>query len=500
MIFSLLLGILTTWILFSWGDLLNQWLPASDSPATAFLTRYLMGLIGLCFFANALSLFIGLNQPILLLILCMPILHQLPNRATRHRLTETFLPNSRPLQLLMLVCVVLLLAMHAWEIKHPDSLSYQNELIRYALRAGHPTGLVQIQNPFGYGGAWYALSALFSFHFLTGQLMTFVNLSFIGVIILWLIKQLDAAATNKNLFALTGYLLLLGIGFYEYSFFRLALTSAAADTPAALLGMASLLYFLHEKRRGWLLMAGCVSAVTIKLSLAPILLLPVWHLWKAAHRRQVLSMAAIGILIAVPFLVKNIRSTGYLLYPVPNTQILSADYTPSKSAVQAEADYIKAYARKENTVRNQDGTWSTLSPSMQQWMPPWWKQQLPSEKAMMILFFIGLSGALIYRKKLQLPQLLYWQFLITVWVGCLFWLYQAPAIRFGSAFLLAPWLLYLYPLKKEDRPPSNLVPVHDWKIRLFEIGPLLTALAYLGYRLYYFMDVSALWWPKGPVF
>ncbi len=499
MILSLLLGILTTWILFSWGDLLGKWLPTTESAFTAFLYRYLVGLIGLCFFANALSLFIGLNQPLLLPILCIPVLRQLPSRKTVHELTELFLPNSRPLQLLSLTSVLLLVAMHAWEIKHPDSLSYQNELIRYALQSGHPTGLIQIQNQLGYGGAWYAISALFSFHFLIGQLMTFVNLSLIGVTVCCLIKQVDAAATNKNLFALTGCLLLLGIGFYEYSFFRLALTSAAPDTPAALIGLATLLYFLYEKRSGWLLMAGCITAVTIKLSLAPILLLPVWHLIKAENRRQVFSMVTIGLLIALPFLVKNVRSTGYLIYPLPNTRILSANYTPSATAVQAEADYIKAYARKEKTERNARGVTSTLSPSLRQWVPHWWKQQTHAEKTMLILTFIALTGAVVYRKKIQLPAADYWQFMTTVSLGILFWFYQAPAIRFGSAFLLAPWLLYGYPRKEQTAHQPTLFKISSWIIRLIEIGLLLTALAYLGYRLYYFMDGSAFWWPKGPV-
>jgi len=60
------------------------------------------------------------------------------------------------------------------------------------------------------------------------------------------------------------------------------------------------------------------------------------------------------------------------------------------------------------------------------------------EKIQALVFLIGLIGAIGYRKKILLAPATFWLFLLTISVGCIFWFFQAPAIRFGSSFYWLP--------------------------------------------------------------
>ena len=497
MLTSLLFGIICTVILYAWGlSVLSIIYPKSATPYS-FHFAYLIGLCTVSLLTNWATIFSGTNSIIGSFILVAPLIYQ-HRYLSLNKIINDVTPNSISYKFLAICLLLTCICIHAWEIKHPDTLTYQNSLIHNAITGPQPIGNIVIKPQLGYGGAWFPLAAIFSFEWLIGKTMTFVNLSLVGVSIIYLINKIESALNKQQLGSMVGYLVVLAIGCYEYTFFRLAITSAAPDTPAAILGIATLIYFIKNGRQSWMLILLSFTAVTIKLSLAPILLLPVWDLLQKKNMRNWIRCIGVGILIMTPFFTKNILSTGYAIYPFPASKILEESFVPEKHKVQEEANYITAYARNIAVTRDSSQVKYIATQSMRQWVPTWWKQLDVADRTVIALFFIGIIGCMgaAYRSpdtlQVQIPVL------TVIIIGAFYWFSLAPAIRFGTTFLLAPLLLYSGSkncITFERLTKRTSIRLHKG-VMLISTGIVL---AYFIYRMINFMDGMSILLPKGPV-
>ncbi len=499
MLLSLIFLILSTYIIFIWGRLFIKQNNSKSTSQEEFNLAYIIGLCVLCFISNSLTLFTGLASPWIYAGLLIPSLYRDAPRAFFLSIQKNLWPTSFLIRSLLSISLLVLLVMHAWEIRHPDTLTYQNNLIEFALSGSHPWGIVNIKSQLGYGGSWFSLSALFSYYFITGKVMTFVNLSMITVGIAYLLKKVEIAWQENNAFSFVGYILVFCMASFEYTFIRLAVTSNAPDTPAAFMGIGIFIYFLNKRRKGWILTLISVTALTMKLSLTPTLALPLLHLIRHEGKSSWIKNILLAILISTPFLIKNVFSTGYILYPYPESKICNSAYTPSVKDVKKEADYIKAYARQKFTSRDENKIQHIVQMPFHRWVAIWWVQLSISEKSIVMIFFISLFLSFYFKKKKHKSNQEFWPYMETTIFGFIFWLNLAPSIRFGTSFLLAP-LLYML-IKSENQPRSHQPQESNnlgWK-HLVVILVISTVAAYLIYRIIFFMDTMSLLIPKGPV-
>ena len=493
MILSIILGIFTAWIIYTWGDLTLQLVPKIQRPESDHILKFIIGFCVLTFLSNSISLMAGLDNWLIQLLLLTPIF------LFKYRIFQ----NKRSLSsidtttiLLSTFGILIAVSMHAWEIKHPDTITYQNQLIMFAKSGCHPTGIVQIKEQLGLGGAYFSIAALFSYPIIFKKTLTVVNLALVSACMIYLSRTIGKAKSKRNPLIQIITLIIFALCAYEYTFFRLAVSSAAPDTPAAIVGLAAFIYHFNKKKRVWILTLFSATAVTLKLSLVPILLLPFFSILKYSNIRFWLVNLTIGSLILTPFFVKNILSTGYLAYPAPNTRIIHSNYTPERSEVKEIADYIKAYARTPSATREKNHLEKIANMRMEEWTPRWWMEMAWSGHAMVIASFVGICLMLwqiIRNKENKYEEISY---LITTIVGITFWINLAPAIRFGSAFLLAPLLFFIQTerIKKMKTEQENLNRVANTLTNLF----LMALMAYVSYRLIYFMDWPGIWMPKGP--
>lgn len=499
MLLSLLFLVLSTYIIFIWGRLFSCHYNIRATESYEFFLPLIIGLCSLCFISNTITLFIGLASPWIYVCLLIPSFYRNAPKAFYTSIQKNLWPTSYLIQFLLIVSLLAILTMHAWEIRHPDTITYQNNLIEFALKGGHPVGIVSIKTQFGYGGSWFPVSALFSYNFVTGKVMTFVNLTLITVFIAYLFKKAEIGWNESNPFSLGGYILIFCLASFEYTFIRLAVTSSAPDTPAALMGLGAFMYFLNKRRQGWILTLISVTAVTMKLSLVPILALPFLHLIEQRRKSSWVKNTILGILILTPFLIKNILSTGYILYPYPGSKICKIQDAPTVKEVQAEADYIKAYARFKFASRDEKDVHQIVQMPFRRWITIWWGQLSTSEQSMMIVSFLSIFLSFYYKKKNQINNGEFWPYITTTLFGIVFWLNLAPSIRFGSAFLFAPIVFLISKMGNQAGLPMQNT------TKFLRINYTVTILLiivisiYLIYRILYFMDTSSLLIPKGPV-
>lgn len=494
MILSILLGLVTTWIIYSWGDLTFRFVPKYHKPESDFFLKYFTGFCILTVVANGVSVGVGLSNWLIQLLIWIPTFFL----KYRKLFQKGALLKRIEAETALLAIFGLLIAssMHAWEIKHPDTITYQNQLIKYAKLGGHPIGIVQIKEQLGLGGSYYSIAALFSYPIIFDKTITLINLSLISVCIIYLSKIIGDSKHKTKPFLQITTLFVLGLCMYEYTFFRLAVNSVAPDTPAAIIGLATFFYHLNENKKIWILTLFSATAITMKLSLTPVLLLPFFNCIKYADVRQWAANLTIGILVFLPFATKNILSTGYLAYPVPYTRIIQSNYTPAGEDVQEIADYIKAYARTPSATREKNHLEKLVNMPMKDWGSRWLLEMPWSGRIMILSFIFGVClmcwKATIYDRN-NFEEIVY---LSTTIFGIIFWMYLAPAIRFGSAFLLAPLFFLIHAMQINQIPAGrrNITRLAETLTLLFIIG----LFGYLFYRMVYFMDCEATFIPKGP--
>jgi hypothetical protein len=242
----------------------------------------------------------------------------------------------------------------------------------------------------------------------------------------------------RRLWAPALLLLLLGYSFQAW------LSSATPDcTTAALLGLLFYRFALHPPGRATeaerlLLTLLAAWAVTLKLSAAPVLLLALYAAWAARKEhgaaRAWLPPLSLGLLLAVPWLARNVVLSGYLVYPLPALDWFDVDWKVPLAAARAEQHLIVNLAR--NAAQNPA---APPAPLLGSWLPGWWRPQVYMPGAVVLA---GLASPLLAawrwrRLRGQWATEQGWAIgWLVAWLGSVFWLVAAPDYRFGAGFLL----------------------------------------------------------------
>src|SRR5204863_8228484 len=128
---------------------------------------------------------------------------------------------------------------------------------------------------------------------------------------------------------------LLVISTWSYTQVRLTATSASPDFIAAIF-ILIIIYLLLEKElkhldsSNWLLVAFLsLVAVTIKLSVAPILLVAIVPALLGLMKRTIklfFTILFISIIVLSPFIARNIITTGYIVFPSTDIDVANVDW------------------------------------------------------------------------------------------------------------------------------------------------------------------------------
>ena len=339
-----------------------------------------------------------------------------------------------------------------------DTGLYHAQAIRWIESYPAVPGLGVLQDRLAFDSTWTVAGALFSFSFLGLQSFHVLGAFLAVLLAAYFTARIDRLFQRE--LTLSGCAALLGI-FLLRRIFPLEFSSPGTDLPAALL--VWLIFFVSlekiEKRtvktfdgEALAIVTLSLYVLTIKLSVLPVVLLPLYF-WAAQNKRDRLHslavLAGLALLILAPWMGRNVILSGYLVYPLPQVDLFHPDWKIPLAQARDTFDNIRAWARSASNDT------AVLAAPLTAWLPAWYRMQDPADIQLLwaaggelVLWLGAAAWLLVRRKKAPAGWLRYAMLYLAALVGLAYWFIQAPAIRFGYGFigiwlclLLAPFIL-----------------------------------------------------------
>ncbi len=490
MLLLLLASIYITFICLVWGIMAIRLLQGinKQNPLPHLSIICLFGFSAITVLAGVLSLFIPLGRWPVQLIVLLPACLFLFSKSWKigwGKIKKEVASLKTPAFLLLIVCTILLLVMGSWKIVHPDTLGYHAQTIQWIEKYKAVPGLVNLHTRFGYQGLWFPVSALFSFDFLETSAVTFINTAILFWYFLFISDKIIRNLSLKGNYSDgIAWILLLAISIWSYTQVRLTATSASPDFITVLMVWTVVYLFCknHEPDKknnsdDLLISLLCFSAITLKLSVLPVIAFPIIILLKLLWKKKIkqfIGVAAIAVITFFPFVARNIITSGYVVFPSTVLDITNVDWKYDQSATMLEKDYIKAYARIEaDKTKEEIETLVNMSPG--EWIPVWWQKRSVADKSILLLFILAFIMSVLKIKKILSSNNYVKTGLIVMLAGIIFWFSQAPDPRFGFGFLIG-FIAIIAHLFTQDIKVSKMAVVLTLSIFIIAIS------AYTAYR------------------
>lgn len=430
-------------------------------------TDYLYAGIGaVTVYSQFYSIFggVGLGANVVLLLICVLCIliykEDFREQFCRFRL------NVTPKRAAAVILLFLLFVYGtSFGIIHYDTGLYHAQSIRWIEEFGAVPGLGNIHTRLAYNSAAFCLSALYSMAFLGGQSFHCCA----GYLAFLLAVVCAEAFRGERLKKPQLSDLVRVIGIYYLLIIFDEMVSPASDYFMVLLVFYIVIRWLELLEEGetsyfpyGLLCLLCVTVLTVKLSGALILLLtvkPAVTLIKEKKVKDILVFLAAGFIAALPFFVRNVILSGWLVYPFTSIDLFDVDFKIPKGVADYDAREIQVWGRGYSDVTRYDEP-------IRSWLPDWMRALDLTDKGFLVLAFAGLFMlVLLMIYALVKKQKEMWNYLHVagvLTVCFLFWLCSAPLIRYGCVFLwLMPVLIwgyvYLQISPKTDRYKLYLV-------------------------------------------
>ncbi len=357
-----------------------------------------------------------------------------------------------------------------------DTGLYHAQAIRWIEEYPLVPGLGNLHGRLAFNSAWFLANALFGFSFLKLQPFHVLNGFFLLIFLFICLEGLSNLIKKQYHFS---NILRAAISLPALFVFKDQLSSPTPDIPVALLICLIFIYYLQIQEKEDDVPDRLVSliicflaawAITIKLSALPLALFMVVMVSQEIARRRPLDLliitGAVSFLV-LPYFLRNIWLSGYLVYPWPGLDLFHFDWKIPVAEVLAEKRAVVEFARDPGYVLPQ--VKCAFS-----WVPLWFHHTITDYGSKLARVFLpGLVILLdclvnlITRKtgKIDLQEIgknkvIY----LVAGAGLLFWFFTAPDPRFGMGFIIIAAVIIFIPLLKGfDYQVTRLFP---WSIAL----------------------------------
>ena len=451
----LYIGITTFIIGYGVLRVITRHLPYCTLNADAY---FMCGLVSVTVYAQFFSLFsgVGLAANLVLCVLCALII--LVNRkAFAETVRLMVFSTEETFSRFVFGAVLVLFFIFAYGASrgmiHYDTGLYHAHSIRWIEEYGAVRGLGNLHCRLAYNSSSFALSALYSMAFLGGPSFHCAAgwLSFLlAVVCLSIGKSLRAGRIRTSDFARVMCVYYLVNIFDE-------MISPASDYFMVLVAFYIVIRWLDLSERGEktilpyaLLCVLGVFLMTVKLSAALILLLTVYPTCRLTGEKRWGETGAylgLGILTALPFFIRNVVISGWLVYPFTQIDLFDVVWKIPRGLADYDAREIQVWGRGYTDVAQFDMP-------VREWLPGWFGTLAGSDKVFVlaavaaVAVLLAEAAYLIWRKhkeyrasltdsvareRVMSPALFLAQ--ATVAASFLFWLCTSPLIRYGCVWV-----------------------------------------------------------------
>ncbi len=336
------------------------------------------------------------------------------------------------------------------KVEHIDSYLYHAQSIEWNELYGAVKGLGNIHKRFAYNSAFFCLQALFSWRSIIGRSLHVLN----GLICL--MASVYSVSTfkffKKRRFYVSDLMRLITFLYILYS--EKYISSPGSDISTLLVVVYIVIKWTDSLERvkkpdgrEVFMMAflgvTAVFATSLKLSVASAAVLCLYPLVDFMQRKKygdVIRTIVCGIIVILPFLVRNVIISGYLVYPFPAIDIFNVDWKMPAEIARVDKVEITAWARALNNKGWYD--WPFVK-----WVPEWWQYMDTKIKFFVLLDVIALllSVPVFIKGVLSRSLNIKHFFLAGAVIMWLYWFLTSPNVRYGMPYvIILPTALLLF--------------------------------------------------------
>lgn len=341
------------------------------------------------------------------------------------------------------VIIVLIVAFFASRgEQHTDTGIYHAQAIRWYEEYGLVKGLGNLQQHFAYNSAGLGYAAVFSMKWLLGRSLHGTNGFLMVLLCVWALRGLKNVKSHKS-HAGDGCC----VGILVYSLVCAErIMSPATDFSTMYLAFYIITQWvrLTEEKEAvadtedyGILCVMAVCAAAYKLSAGILVILAVYPavIWiREKQWKKIGVFFASGLLVLLPYLVRNVFISGWLIYPFTSIDLFDVDWKVPFELAQYDSDQIKVWGRCLFDV-------SKIELGISEWFPIWWEAKDTYEKMLLISNLLALVlEAIFFLHVLWHKRKIPWQWIVldlAVLGGIAGWFLTAPFIRYGLVFLLS---------------------------------------------------------------
>ncbi len=394
-----------------------------------------LGLMVATVYAQVFSLFfkVGMLANIILLVICALLLIILIKKRTFVGLFNETAKKSILVPIGVLVVLIMVYGTSAGYF-HYDSDLYHGQAIRWIEEYGVVKGLGNLHTRLAFNSSSFALGALYSFSWISGR-SYHACAGFLALIVLVDCLRVVPSMVDKNI-KIADFVRVGGI-YYILNIYD-EMVSPESDYFAVLL-----LFFIvirmvdlaEEKVKdsdAYAIFALLsIFLITVKLSVAALIVIsivPIVFLVNEKRFFRIGMYVAIGFGIVLPFLIRGVLISGYILYPSTLLNIFNVDWKIPKYVAKAESDYLIAYGRGYDYLE-------AVEKPFKVWFPHWVESL---DKMGMILVLASVAGILFFfasfllRKKQNALHYIEAS-VIAVFIS---WFLSAPLIRYAQGTVI----------------------------------------------------------------
>lgn len=335
----------------------------------------------------------------------------------------------------LLFCFALTLV---WTTRSPgqyDTGLYHAQAIRWVEEYGVVPGLGNLHMRLAYNSAFMSLQALFSLGWLLGQSLHTLNGFFCLAALFYALSTVRLWGEKSR--RTSDFLKCVAVFYVVQKCHDIA--SSGTDIEAMLLMLYIFIkwseYMEREEKDGVLYGYLClvsVYAATVKLSAASTALLALYPLYlfiREKNGKAIFSHVAAGVGILLPFLIRNVVISGYLVYPYAGLDLFHPDWKMDEAVLLSDSLDIKMFARGLRSAAEYDN-------SLIGWIPKWFVNQNAGNRVLIVVGAVCVPVILyLFGKNLKERNYVRAVFFGTGVLNLFFWFFTAPHMRYGEPYI-----------------------------------------------------------------
>lgn len=328
-----------------------------------------------------------------------------------------------------------------------DSGYYHEQSIRWIEEFGTVKGSVHILKRLAYNSCYFCQCALYSMRDIFSQslhcLSGFYGILVMGYALAGFNKSIRTNAIRLAPFVYfillcseitspaSDYPLVFSVFYVAIRWFELLDDNEEHYSPYALLSL--FVVFLISIK----LTVGCLILIVIKPAIAMI---------KEKRVKEIITSIMAGIIILLPYFIRNYIICGWLIYPFTKIDIFNPDWKLPMRQVQADADEIKVWGRGMGQLGGQ------VTDSIKVWLPHWWEYMSVPNRLIVASAIIVLSVYLVYRvcrfisevirhgikktaTEVVIDNIDRYIFEAALLFSLLYWFFESPLFRYGVCYI-----------------------------------------------------------------